>query len=113
MGNKKILTLLFDLGVRPNYKGYEYLVEAVKLCVDDGSYLTNAVGMYKEIAKNCNAKSWGAVERCMRTCLEGSRKCYNQKIFGETIPNYMFMKRIPNMMFVSSCVEKLKIKGVK
>ena len=37
----------------------------------------------------------------------------NQKVFGEIVPNYMLMKHIPNMLLVSSCVMKLKIKGVK
>ena len=70
----KIEKLLLENGVKPHLKGFDYLVEAIKLIQSDKVYLRKITKMlYPTIAKN-NNDTIPAVERVMRYIVQKTNK---------------------------------------
>lgn len=64
--------LLNREGVSPGYSGYDYLVHAIKMRVEDeGEYRTPAMEVYKQVGEKYG-KTAIAVERAIRYSLERS-----------------------------------------
>ncbi len=80
---------LKELGVPQNLLGYEYLVTAIELAIDDKKYIHNITKMlYPEIAKRHKTKPTRA-ERAIRHAIETSFSLmpYNklEEIFSNTL----------------------------
>ncbi len=74
---KKMTSILLELGMQPKYSGFKYIIYAVKMCVDYGDKeLSITKEIYPTIAKKYNKKPQD-IERAIRTAIErtwGSRK---------------------------------------
>lgn len=74
MKTKSIEPLLFTLGIRPNLKGYHYLIYGLNLSLNDSSYIINPYRLlYTATACHFNTNS-DAVERAIRTAI---KNCWN------------------------------------
>lgn len=70
----KIEELLLENNIKPHLKGFDYLVEAIKLIQSDKVYLRKITKMlYPTIAKN-NNDTMTAVERVMRYIVQKLNK---------------------------------------
>lgn len=82
---KQIKATLRDLGIRPDFDGYEYLADAIRIIADDPSI--NITTLYMRLAK-CHNTTHARVERCMRHAIHrgvdtGDPSLYAQ-LFGWT-----------------------------
>ncbi|NLW77957.1 MAG: sporulation initiation factor Spo0A [Ruminococcaceae bacterium] len=68
--DKMIVKLLHDLTLRPNYKGFRYILDAVRIILryPDGQCLITK-DVYPVVARE-NATTSASVERCIRHCVE-------------------------------------------
>lgn len=84
MYDAKIESLIRSLGIGATYRGFQYLIYGVKLCVSNEDYLL-AVSklLYPQIAKEFHATS-SSVERNIRTvvnvCWNHGNRVFLQKI---------------------------------
>lgn len=82
-----------ELGIPANLKGYNYLVEAIQMLLNDPKMYEGAItkSLYPEIAKKYKTTS-NRVERAMRHCIEVSADRAGvdvmDKIFGMTVSAY-------------------------
>lgn len=62
-----ISVFLSKVGIRPSTNGFKYLRMAIKMVIEDESYLSDGITktVYPKIAKYYGT-TWSAVERCMR-----------------------------------------------
>ena len=85
----KINYVLSSLGIRHSMNGYTYLMEAIKLGIEDPESITFITKiMYIKLAKKFN-KTPSAIERNIRTAIESmplSR--YRAKVFYNNIDHY-------------------------
>lgn len=66
----RIITLLRELGITPNYKGFHQLAMALQLCMEKPERLTLVTKLlYPDVAEKCHTK-WTSVERNMRTMID-------------------------------------------
>lgn len=63
----KVFSILQNLGVSPNYKGFFQMATALQLCMEEPSRLTLVTKqLYPDVARRYDTK-WQSVERNMRT----------------------------------------------
>lgn len=92
--------LIQKLGIRAIYRGYPYLVFAVKLAVSDPDYLLYITKwLYPDVAKKFHSTE-SSVERSIRTAVnacwnEGNRKLLNQ------LAGYDLTRKPTNGEFIS------------
>ena len=64
---------LLSKGVKPELKGFDYMVDAINLCIKDKSYLRGlTTRLYPEIAK-INNDVVHKVERALRHVIDGQK----------------------------------------
>jgi two-component system response regulator (stage 0 sporulation protein A) len=107
---KRIRNLLKKCGVPCHILGYEYLVEAVRLCVDDMEYVHMITKkLYPTIAKKFDTK-WTRVERAIRHAItimfDNLDPDTMFELFGNTIP-YNTGKPT-NAHFIATITELIK-----
>ena len=98
MATIKVENILNDLGMNNTYKGYEYLVEGVKLCRKEKKFLVDTMDLYEEIAKE-SYTNFKAVERCIRYAIKSCD--YNMLGFEEVPNNALFINAILNKLLTS------------
>lgn len=96
-----IYSLLNSSNILPNLKGYRYISDAIKLCVEDETRLSNVVkGIYLELAENYSTTS-SSIERSIRNCILKAWEDDQLKGFcnfvGISVPN----KKLSNATFLS------------
>jgi Sporulation initiation factor Spo0A C terminal. len=95
---KVIISYLLDIGIKPHYKGFDYLVSALVLTTSAKSRMP--IGeIYKIIAVEHDVTK-DRVERCLRTVVT---------IYFETMdnpPKYKFT----NAEFIFLCTEQIKLR---
>ena len=65
----RIRSLLIALGAPTHLYGFGYLVEAIRMCMDDPSLLHKTrLQLYPSLAKKMNATTY-SVEHCIRHCI--------------------------------------------
>lgn len=108
---RKISSILLDLGVPTSYRGYEYLKKAIAFVYEDKELGYNIFkGLYPKIGNIYNVKPI-RVERCIRHGIETSALIGNYKtireLFGYTISP---LKEKPtNSLFICTIAEKLRL----
>jgi two-component system response regulator (stage 0 sporulation protein A) len=99
----KITTLLKELGIPANVKGYNFLRYGIKLVYQDEKYLTVTKFLYPEVAKKFNS-TYGKVERAIRYAIEiswGKHKFH---------PFYTYYQVKPtNAQFLADLVDHFKL----
>lgn len=105
----RIKTLLMKVGIDPSNNGFDYLVEAVRVCYEDKNelkYITKR--LYPNIAVKFSTTVSG-VERAIRHAICMSSQ-YNPKNF-EILCFVGSPERgaLTNSQFIGACVEYLKI----
>lgn len=77
MHEPEIEYLIRSLGIGATYRGYEYLIYGIRLCLSDENYLLFVSKyLYPDIARHYNTTSY-SVERDIRTVIKallGARK---------------------------------------
>ena len=105
--NKDIIKILSELGVPMHLKGYNYLIDAVEICIENPT-----ISITKELYVDIGAKYKdipNRVERAIRhaidVCWYRVNKEFVNKIFGNTIDidkgkpsNAQFCKTIANYL---------------
>ncbi len=66
---KKIENALFELGITPNLKGFDYICRAVEIILNSNKKMKLIDGLYVDIAKEYKTTR-GGVERAIRTALQ-------------------------------------------
>lgn len=62
----RIVAVLQELGITPNYKGFHQFAIALQLCMENPERLTLVTKLlYPDVAEQCHTK-WTAVERNLR-----------------------------------------------
>lgn len=105
----RIKTMLMDLGIDPSLNGFGYLVEAVKLTVDDkkNKTLRPIMKLYKDVAKVFDTTQQRA-ERSMRHAVENAFILDNEllyKTFNGFISSYT--GKVTVSTFVAVIAEKI------
>lgn len=87
--DKSIVQMLIKLGVQQHLSGFDYLITAIKLVIEDNDYKFNITKkLYPKIAEIHNTTN-AAVERAIRHAIHSALKLAPieelQKVFGNTI----------------------------
>lgn len=109
--DKIIRGILFEMGVREHLVGFQYIVDAVLICVDDPmaiKKLSSGEGLYFKVAQNCDTSA-PRVERGIRFVVDNIFLKCDQEIlyryFGNSIDpgkgkatNGEFLARMDNVV---------------
>ena len=108
---KELLEFLVNIGVPAHVKGYRYLIDAIKMVLEDGkrmNYITKY--LYPEIAKRYKTKVM-RVEKNIRHAIEISWErgdvALQKKIFGYTIDDEK--SRPMNSEFIAMVSEYIRL----
>ena len=96
---KEIISYLLDIGIKPHYKGFDYLVSALVLTTAAKSRMP--IGEIYILIAAEHAVTKDRVERCLRTVVT---------IYFETMdnpPKYKFT----NAEFIFLCTEQIKLRA--
>ena len=108
---RRIVEVLKDLGVPTNLKGYDYLRDAIYMCVEDKTILRRVTGrLYPELAKRYDTTPV-RVERAIRHAIEvawdrGDWDVF-KRYFGNTISSSK--ARATNSEFISCVANQLRM----
>ena len=107
---KQIKTLLLKVGIDPSMLGFNYLVEAIRICYEDNEVLYRGMTkiLYPNVAKEFNTTP-SRVERAMRHSIEQACDCHPH---GFGILVYLppaTTGKYANSQFIGACVEYLKM----
>lgn len=107
---KEIRALLLEIGVRDNLKGYDYIIEAIRLVLKDSSVLDAIIKeLYPQIANKFGATP-PRVERGIRHSIETAWDNGNldvlYKLFGNTVSAYS--GKPVNSLFIARCANIIK-----
>ena len=106
----RIKTLLLKIGVDPSLLGYNYLVEAIKICYADNNVLYRGMTkiLYPEVAKIFDTTP-SRVERAMRHSIE--KVCDNNPNGFEILVFLppAILGKYANSQFIGACIEYLKM----
>lgn len=108
---RRIASILNEIGIMPNLKGYKYLRMAIMMSLEDEVLLEGITKfLYPDIAKE-NRTTYTRVERAIRHALETAWDKGNGKIYYKIL-GYMDSnngKRPTNSEFIASIVDYLKL----
>ena len=98
--------LLHELRILPNKKGYEYIVEAVSIAIDNSDKIRggkNLIGIYDEVAEKFE-RTYSNVERCIRYAIRSASENPSEKM----LTLFPYLPAIPtNSAFISVLAEHL------
>lgn len=97
--DKKIKNVLIELGITPNLKGFNCIVEAVCYIMKNNDVKTTDV--YEHVAKNLGYEI-SNVERAIRHCISKANKT------SETWNKYIGCKKVTNSTFLFILALKLE-----
>ena len=107
--DKSIVQMLIKLGVQQHLSGFDYLITAIKLVIEDNEYKFHIVKeLYPKIAEIHNTTDT-AVERAIRHAIRLTLKLAPeeeiQKVFGNTIG----CKGISNGHYIAAVANAVKM----
>lgn len=107
--NREIIQALRDLSVPVNNLGYEYLKEAISLCLENKMlvYETTSI-LYINIAEIYSTTP-SKVERAIRHAIEVSYSIANHKMLQKYINIATIEKKPTNSQFIASLVETIRL----
>lgn len=89
---KEIQYLVRSLGIGATYRGYKYLMIAVKLCLEDEDYLLSISKLlYPKVAEICDTTA-GSVERDLRTVIRVCWERGNKQLLETISPCPLYSK---------------------
>lgn len=112
--DKKISNIFVTIGIPPHIKGYQYLREAIKLCIADTDIISSITKrLYPDVAKKFGTTA-SKVERAIRHAIE---VCWNRgkidninNLFGSKVftkndrpTNGEFIALIADKLLLDSC----------
>ncbi|MCI1990032.1 MAG: sporulation initiation factor Spo0A C-terminal domain-containing protein [Oscillospiraceae bacterium] len=105
--NAEIVELLRRVGVPAHVLGYTYLKDAIRLCLNDGTYIREIIKrLYPAIAKRENSTA-SRVEKAIRHAIEiswnGSDPEVYKSLFGPVLHHP------PNSEFIATLTEQLRL----
>ena len=111
--DKKISNIFITIGVPPHIKGYQYLREAIKICINDTEIISSITKrLYPDVAKKFNTSA-SKVERAIRHAIE---VCWNRgkidninNLFGSKV--FTKNDRPTNGEFIALIADKLLLDG--
>lgn len=109
MSTSKIRRLLLQAGVDPALSGYDYLLTAIEICLNDRTLLQCVTSkIYPIIGEKYNVKPKNA-ERCMRIAVDNMKSTHSSWFQKEVVGLMENKKVLSNSQFIAICVEILKI----
>ena len=93
----RIIAYLMNLGIRPHYTGFNYLVSALEIAMGSEAKKP-ALEIYRLVAEE-HGVSANRVERCIRTAIQ----MYCQKELGQTD------QKFKNSEFIYLCVMNMRM----
>lgn len=111
--DKKISNIFVTIGIPPHIKGYQYLREAIKLCIADTDIISAITKrLYPDVAKKFSTTA-SKVERAIRHAIE---VCWNRgkidninNLFGSKV--FSRNDRPTNGEFIALIADKLLLDG--
>ncbi len=105
---KNIRIFLMDMGIDPALRGFDYLECAVRLVLNDKSYIHSMTRrLYPAVAKNAGITASKA-ERCMRTAIEKAYSEYPNNAEKLHIGSRLKSGTVTVSTFIAACVEVLQ-----
>ena len=102
------MRFLMELGITANYKGYWYLLTALRLLTLEQLHTIRVTGdLYPRIARQ-HGVSAQSVERSIRTAIEACWGCGNRELLRRLCPG---SHRPTNATFIAALVVTLYISG--
>lgn len=102
----KIKKILFEMGVPTHVKGYEYLVEGVKLVCQEGK-ISICESLYPKIAEKYTTKSVHSVEKGIKYAIKLSLPNCPTHLKQEVLKNRI---KVSNSVYIYLVAEYLKLK---
>ena len=112
---KRCTDILLNLKIQPDVLGFNYLRNAILICLDDQTLLENITGaLYPRLAKLYGVKA-SIIERCMRDAVNtafvkggllGLNNLYDKVIYKNDF-------RPSSTELIAIIVEKLRIENIK
>lgn len=108
---EKISAILIKLGIRPHLKGYQYLKESIRVCMEDKEELEGITKrLYPDVAKKFQTSST-KVEHAIRHAIEVAWKSGSEEekknFFG-----YIEGRRPTNLSFIMRITEYMEDEGM-
>ena len=107
-----VKTLLINLGISPNTKGYHYLRDIILICVTSSEHITTfSKNLYAQLAEKYNTSEC-SIERADRHTIKSGCYRHNEELAGMIFINFLQSTNdIPtNSVFISAVSEWLRIK---
>lgn len=108
----KVADLLVRLGVRPNLKGYQYLLASVKICLKDREELDGITKrLYPSVAKKHGTtadKVEHAIRYAIQTAWKKGNRREHQAVFGYDISDGKSPTNTEFIMQMLVCLEKME-----
>lgn len=106
----KIKKMLMEIGISPSLNGFDYLTDAIMLCMDSKKYLKGVTKiLYPEIAEK-NETTGSRVERGIRHAIEKAYESGSPDLY-EKIPVCSNLKKskLTNSEFIATICELIKM----
>ena len=106
---QRIPKIIKLLGISPEHKGYQYLIKAIELTMEDYEYAHHVTkSLYPDVAEAFNVHAYN-VDSGIRRAIEygwpNGNPAYKLAIFGNTVP----FKELPTAScFVATIADYLK-----
>lgn len=105
---KQIAKRLLLLGVAPQNAGYQYLLTAVRMVLEDQTALLGiSKGLYQQIAEEYHTK-WQNVERCLRTAIKNAWQSCPPELWQDYFGIYP-SKAPSNSNFIARLSQQIEI----
>ena len=95
----QITNYLLDHGIKPHYKGFNYVVSAIQIIIQAGTYLP-IKSVYIKVSEEYGV-SRQCVERCIRTLIEAS--------WRTKMPARYFQDKPTNAEFIMDAATHIKL----
>lgn len=106
MNNKKIRELVLKLGITPDLTGYEYIITAIELLMNQKE--KSMMKLYSDVAEIHNSTP-GNVDRNIRHAVTNILDSFGgYTLLSEVFHCNLLSEKLPNSKFLALCVETLK-----
>ena len=112
--NNQIIATLLELGVPAHLSGYEYLKQALQICLDDPKAIRDITKViYPTIARSFDTTP-ARVERAIRHAIEVTWYRGNSEILARYFGNTVSPNAKPaNGQFIAQVAEKIRMEGLE
>ena len=107
---KRITLVLNKLGITPNKDGYRYLVESIKICLENEEYIYKITRKLYPLLGKKYSKKISCIERTIRYAIETGWINSDYEFSNQLFQNKLNYNKInpSNSLFIATIVEYLK-----